>query len=65
MAHDVRTYKPQLLFFCKLLQRYVVKWQTKLESSLGETGYQLLLAVLDALLAMISFLDESIAEDNA
>lgn len=65
MAHDTRTYKPQLLFFAKLLQRYIVKWQVKLESSLGEEGYQLLLAVLEAVIGMISFLEDSIAADNA
>lgn len=65
MAHDVRTYKPQLLFFAKLLHRYIVKWQVKLESSLGEGGYQLLLAVLESVIELISFLEDSIAADNA
>lgn len=52
-----RTYKPQLLFLAKLLYKYVTKWQSKLEPSLGPSGYALLLAVLEALIGLISFLD--------
>lgn len=54
---DIKTYKPQLLFFAKLLRRYIVKWQTKLVITLGEAGYELLLAVLEAVTGLIEFLE--------
>jgi hypothetical protein len=57
-----RTYKPQLLAIAKLLYKYITKWQVKLEQSLGESGYALLVAVLDAVILLIGFLEEDAPE---
>lgn len=57
---DTKTYKPGLLAAAKFIRRYIVKWQIKLEQSLGEEGYALLLAVLDAVTLLISFLEDDI-----
>jgi len=57
---DVKTYKPGLLLASKFIRRYIVKWQVKLQASLGEAGYELLLATLDAVTQLISFLEDDI-----
>lgn len=57
---DTKTYKPGLLIAAKFIRRYIVKWQVKLEQSLGSGGYELLLAVLDAVTQLISFLEDDI-----
>jgi len=52
-----RTYVPTLYKFCKLIQRFVTSHKTKLEASLGATGYALLVAVLDAVELLLTFLE--------
>ena len=59
---DVKTYKPGLLLASKFIRKYIVKWQNKLQQSLGEGGYELLLAVLDAVETLIDFLEGDIPE---
>lgn len=60
VGYGTKTYKVGLLIACKLIRKYVVKWKVQLEQSLGSTGYELLLAVLDAVEAMISFLEDPV-----
>lgn len=57
---DVKTYKPGLMLAAKFIRRYIVKWQVKLQASLGDGGYELLLAVLDAVTELITFLEGDI-----
>ena len=52
-----RTYIPALKAGCKALQRFITKYKTKLEENLGEEGYALLVAVLDAVEAILFWLD--------
>jgi len=51
-----RTYVPTLLYFCKALQKFISRYKTQLEDSLGEAGYILLVATLDAVEVLITFL---------
>lgn len=53
---NTKTYRKGLLLAAKALRRYIVRWKTQLEQSLGEAGYTLLVTVLDGLEELISFL---------
>jgi len=52
-----RTYVPTLYKFCKLIQKFISRNKTRLEASLGTSGYALLVAVLDAVEILLYFLE--------
>ena len=52
-----RTYIPTLYKACKAIKKFIALYKTRLEQTLGEEGYALLVAVLDAVEAILSFLE--------
>jgi hypothetical protein len=53
----VRTYRPGLKLAAEAIKKYIQRYQLKLQQSLGEEGYTLLIAVLDAVILLLEFLD--------
>lgn len=59
VGYGNKTYKVGLMLASKAIRKYINKWRTQLENSLGEEGFLLLIAVLDAVDAMIGFLEDN------
>lgn len=60
---NTKFYRKALHAACVSLRAYIVRWQTKLQQSLGVEGYTLLLALLDGVTEFIVFLETAFPGD--
>ena len=59
VGYGHKTYKIGLMIVSKAIRKYINKWRTQLEASLGEGGFALLIGVLDAVDLLIGFLEDN------
>jgi len=56
----VKTYKPGLLAACRILLAFINRNEEKLRQNLGESGYTILVSVVEAVESMVDFLVDDI-----